>query len=52
METRPPIYTTVDELVGWTLDRTASIPKGGERGRISRGREVSYLNIGQRGSWQ
>jgi hypothetical protein len=24
---RPPIYTVLTEVVGWTLDRTADIPK-------------------------
>ncbi len=24
---RPPVYTKWEELLGWTLDRTASIPK-------------------------
>jgi len=24
---RPPIHTAIVELVGWTLDRTASLPK-------------------------
>ena len=27
MKDRPPIYTAVIDLAGWTLDRTASIPK-------------------------
>jgi len=26
-ETKPPIYTVLVELTGWTLDRTADIPK-------------------------
>jgi hypothetical protein len=24
---KPPIYTVLTEIVGWTLDRTASLPK-------------------------
>lgn len=26
-ETKPPIYTVLVELTGWTLDRTADLPK-------------------------
>lgn len=27
MDNRPPIYTLLTELAGWTFDRTAAIPK-------------------------
>jgi hypothetical protein len=27
MSTRPPIYTSAVQLTGWTLDRTADLPK-------------------------
>ena len=39
---RPPIYTLLVELVGWTLDRTASIPKSH---RFTFGQRLDNLSL-------
>ena len=40
---RPPIYTVLVEVVGWTLDRTAEIPKSQ---RFTFGQRLDNLALG------
>lgn len=39
---RPPVYTLLVEMVGWTLDRTASLPKSQ---RFTFGERVDRLTL-------
>ncbi|MBI4028684.1 MAG: hypothetical protein HY360_27140 [Verrucomicrobia bacterium] len=39
---RPPIYTVLSQLVGWTLDRTADIPKNA---RFTFGQRIDNLTL-------
>ena len=39
---RPPLYTVLNEVVGWTLDRTADIPKSQ---RFTFGQRLDNLSL-------
>lgn len=40
---RPPVYALIVDLTGWTLDRTASLPKSH---RFTFGEQVDRLTLG------